>query len=213
MFSGPAHSQSTLAAATIVHQQVGRALRVRDNVGDSQLKDTVRDLLGRPEAALEAPQVAHEPSDERRRHAGAGGGPRARVGEVAGADDVAAGGEDVELGPVGAAVDVLYDVDAGAVGLRHAHGEGLGQPGGRGVGRGLVVVAGRHDAEDPFVVGRQHGVVQGGDVPAAEGHVQDGLSTRVLGDDVVDGPGDAGEDGRGGALRRCQCIYAVQLAD
>lgn len=133
---------------------------------------------GGPEAALQAPEVAGEPGDEGRGHAGACPVANAIIGLVASA-------EDVDLGAVvaadDAAVDAVVNMDTRVVGLCYAHREGLWQPGGRNVGHGLVVVAGCHDAEDALVVGGQDGVIECCDVSISEGYVQDGFVLRALG--------------------------------
>ncbi|KAL3300833.1 alkaline serine protease Alp1, partial [Colletotrichum asianum] len=59
------------AAAAVVHQQIGRSLGVSNDIGDRQLQDPVRYRVRGSKARLQASEVAHQPRNERRRHAGA----------------------------------------------------------------------------------------------------------------------------------------------
>lgn len=188
-------SHLNLLSTAIINQQVRRSLRVTNDIGDSKLQDPVSNLLGRYKTALQAPKVAHQAGDKRRRHAGASLGCRARIRAVASRNDVLAGCENIQLGAVGAAVDTLNDVDTAAIRARHADGEGLGKSGGGGVGGGLIVVAGRDDGENALVVGSKNSVVEGRDVLGAQRHVEDGLALCALSRDVVDSPVEAGKDG------------------
>lgn len=75
-----------------------------------------------------------------------------------------------------------------------------------------VFVAGCHDTEDPLVVGRENGPLLRGAVTTREGHVQDGSLLGAFGFDIVDGPGDAGDDlfGRGLGSSVSHCMLHVE---
>lgn len=107
-----------------------------------------------------------------------------------GAQDVAAGGLNVDNG----AVVGVVGLGVGLIGGSHGADGGLG--GGRGVRRVDVLVAGGDGQEDACIHESGRGPVDGGRVASAKGHVRDGAVGAVAVGCVIGDEVDAGDHTR-----------------